>query len=199
MLKQYQDIVSKRRSYYKISNDSVVSDEELEKAIEFVVEHTPSAFNSQSARVVLLLNDNHHKLWDITMEALKKVVPAEKFAPTEQRINSFKAGYGTILFFEDMEVVTELENNFPVYKHNFLTWSKESSGMNQFNMWSSLRALGYGASLQHYNELIESQVKDNWDLPQNWRLVSQMPFGKIIEEPEQKESKPLETRMKIFR
>ena len=167
--------------------------------IEQVVKHTPSAFNSQTARVVLLLGDSHTKLWNITMEALRKIVPEDKFEPTKEKINSFNAGYGTVLFFEDNSTVEYLQGEFPLYKDNFPVWSKESSGMHQFNVWTSLKLLGYGASLQHYNELIEEQVKKEWNLPANWQMRAQMPFGKSTSEPGEKEFNPLEDRVKVFK
>ena len=47
------------------------------------VRHVPSAFNSQSTRVVLLLGESHKKLWQIVKDALKRIVPAEAFVKTE--------------------------------------------------------------------------------------------------------------------
>ena len=77
--------------------------------IYHAVKHTPSAFNSQSARVVVLLGEQHDKLWDITKETLRKIVPENNFASTEEKMNAFKSGYGTVLYFEDSEVVEELQ------------------------------------------------------------------------------------------
>lgn len=199
MLKNFQQAVEERRSCYGISNDKLVSDQELTEMVEHAVKHTPSAFNSQTARVVLLLGDHHTKLWDITMEALRKVVPKEDFAPTEEKINSFSAGYGTVLFFEDTKIVESLQEDFALYKDNFPIWSKEASGMHQFNIWTSLNLLGYGATLQHYTELIEDQVKKEWDLPDHWEMRAQMPFGKPTIEPGDKEFSSLEDRVKVFK
>ena len=38
------------------------------------MKYTPSAFNSQTARLVVLFGEAHNKLWDITTETLRKVV-----------------------------------------------------------------------------------------------------------------------------
>ena len=79
------------------------------------VRHVPSAFNSQSTRVVLLLGESHKKLWQIVKDALKKIVPAEAFVKTEEKIDhSFACGYGTVLFFEDQKVVKGLQEAFPL-------------------------------------------------------------------------------------
>ncbi|MGO3751783.1 MAG: nitroreductase family protein [Peptoniphilaceae bacterium] len=195
----FYEAIEARRTHYGISNEQVVSDDKLKELLERVIKHTPSAFNSQTARIVLLLGENHKKLWDITEVALRKIVPEENFAPTEKKINSFRAGYGTVLFFEDTDIVKYLQNEFPLYKDNFPIWSKEASGMHQFNVWTSLQLEGYGASLQHYNELIEEEVKKEWGLPSSWQMRAQMPFGKAVATPGEKEFKPLEERVKIFK
>ncbi len=198
MEKSFFEAIEERRSHYGISKDKVVSDDKIKEIIEHAVKHTPSAFNSQTARVVLLLDDHHTKLWDITKESLRKVVPADDFAPTEEKIDSFEAGYGTVLFYEDNNVVKKLQKEFDLYKDNFPIWSKESSGMHQFNIWTSLHLEGYGASLQHYNELIEEDVKKEWNIPEGWELRAQMPFGKPTSKPGEKEFSPLEDRIMIY-
>lgn len=198
MTKNFYEAIEGRRTQYGISKDIVVSDDKIKEAIEHTVKHTPSAFNSQTARLVLLLDKHHTKLWDITKEELRKVVPADKFAPTDEKINSFSAGYGTVLFFEDNSIVEHLQKEFPLYKDNFPLWSIESSGMHQYNIWTSLHLLGYGASLQHYNELIEAEVKKEWNIPDSWQIRAQMPFGKPTSNPGEKEFKPLEDRIIVY-
>lgn len=199
MKKDFNAAVAERRSFYGISKEAVVSDDKIREIIEHAVKYTPSAFNSQSARVVLLLGQQHDKLWDIAMEALRKIVPADKFKPTEDKINSFKNGYGTVLFFEDNSVVEGLQAQFPLYKDNFPVWSQQSSGMHQFVVWTALEIEGFGVSLQHYNELIEAEVKNEWSIPSNWKLIGQMPFGKPTSQPDEKQFKPLEERIRVFK
>lgn len=46
----------------------------IKEIVEFAVKYTPSAFNSQTARLVVLFGEAHNKLWDITTETLRKVV-----------------------------------------------------------------------------------------------------------------------------
>jgi predicted oxidoreductase (fatty acid repression mutant protein) len=133
------------------------------------------------------------------MEALRKIVPTSQFGPTEEKINSFREGYGTVLYFEDNSVVESLQQQFPLYKDNFPVWSQQSSGMHQYVIWTSLELEGLGASLQHYNVLIEDEVKREWNIPNNWKLIAQMPFGKPISQPDAKQFQPLEQRIKIFK
>lgn len=199
MKKNFFNAIADRRSFYGISKESVVSDERIQEIIEYAVKHTPSAFNSQSARVVLLLKKHHDKLWDITKEALRKIVPPDRFKPTEDKINSFANGYGTVLFFEDNSIVESLQQQFALYKDNFPIWSQQSSGMHQYVIWTSLELEGFGASLQHYNELIEADIKTEWNIPNNWKLIAQMPFGKPTVKPDEKQFEPLDNRVKVFK
>ncbi|MDU5143734.1 MAG: nitroreductase family protein [Paenibacillus dendritiformis] len=199
MSKEFLEAIKKRRSIYAISKESVLSDEQLERLIGEAVLHTPSAFNSQSARVVVLLKEQHDKLWDLTTETLRQVVPAENFGPTEEKMRSFRNGYGTVLYFEDQTVIEGLQENFALYKDNFPVWSEQSSGMLQLVVWTALEAEGYGATLQHYNPLIDDAVRKEWNLPSTWKLIAQMPFGKPTAEPGEKQFQPLEERMKVFK
>lgn len=190
--------ISRRRSIYNLGNKLPISDSELIKEMEDAVRNTPSAFNSQSARVVLLLKDNHQKLWNIVKETLKRSIPAEKFAPTEAKINSFAAAYGTILYFEEEKTIQKLQQDFPLYKENFPVWGQQANGMLQFVIWTMLAEQNIGASLQHYNPLIDEAVKTEWQLPARWKLIAQMPFGSIEAPAGEKSFRPLSERIKIF-
>ncbi len=46
--------LKERRSYYGINKDIKVSDDRIKEIVEFAVKYTPSAFNSQTARLVVL-------------------------------------------------------------------------------------------------------------------------------------------------
>lgn len=197
-MKDFYNAVENRRTIYALSKESTISDDKLKELLEHAVKHTPSAFNSQSTRLVLLAGKEHDKLWDSAMEALRKIVPADQFASTEEKINSFKAGYGTVLFFEDISIVEGLQQNFPLYKDNFPVWSQQSNGMHQYVVWTALELEGLGASLQHYGELIEAEVKKTWGLHDSWKLIAQMPFGKPVADASEKQYNSLEERVKIF-
>lgn len=199
MSKDFYTVLKERRTYYGISKESVIPDERIQEVVNEAVKHTPSAFNSQSARVVVLLNEHHDKLWDIAKETLKKIVSAEQFVSTEQRLNSFQSGYGTVLFFEDQEVIEQLQASFALYKDNFPVWSNQSSGMLQFVVWTALESEGFGASLQHYNPLIDDEVKKEWNIPASWKLIAELPFGKPTAAPGEKQFKPLEERVKVYK
>ncbi|MEK5058867.1 nitroreductase family protein [Paenibacillus shunpengii] len=200
MAKEFMEALKERRSYYAISKESHVSDARIEEIIGEAVKYTPSSFNSQSARVVVLLGEKHDKLWNITEDTLRKTVnDDEKFKSTADKMASFRAGYGTVLFFEDQEVIENLQKQFALYADNFPVWANQSSGMLQLVVWTALKQEGLGASLQHYNPLIDDEVKEVFDVPATWKLIAQMPFGTPAADPGDKDFAPLDTRLKVLK
>lgn len=200
MSKSFRQALQDRRSCYAINDKSLLSDAQLQEIIDFALMNVPSAFNSQSSRLVLLLGEQHKKLWSgIVMDTLRAIVPAEHFASTEAKINSFAAGYGTVLFYEDQKVVEGLQAQFPLYADNFPLWSRDASAMNQLSVWTMLEEAGLGASLQHYNPIIDARVQEAWSIDPSWRMTAQMPFGGITELPDAREKQPAELRRKFFK
>ncbi len=195
----FYESIKTRRTFYGIGKDVKVSDDRIEEIVKYCVKHTPSAFNSQSARAVLLLGENHTKLWNIVLETLKKIVPAKAFSSTENKINSFNNGYGTILYFDETSIVKDLQEKFPTYKDNFPIWAQQANGMLQFAIWNALKIEGLGASLQHYNPIIDAEVKHEFNLNDSWSLIAQMPFGNILENPGEKDFAPIEERVLILK
>lgn len=200
MERNLKEALKHRRSYYNIGNQSPIPDDKIEGILDFAALHIPSAFNSQSTRMVLLLKKHHQRLWEIVLENLRDSIPAAKFAGTENKIRqSFAAGYGTVLFFEDRTTVENLQKAYPLYREKFPLWSQQTSAMHQLAVWTMLEDAGFGASLQHYNPLIDKQVIAEWALPTNWELIAQMPFGIPLEQPQKKESGPLGGRIQVFK
>lgn len=200
MVRNFKEALLHRRTYYSLSESSPVSDKEIQDIIDFAVTHVPSAFNSQSTRIVLLLGEQHKKVWEITKNVLRKIVPEKAFPETEAKINHcFEAGYGTILFFEDKAVIEQLQATFPAYSDRFPVWSQQTNAMHQLAIWTMLEDVGLGVSLQHYNPLIDEDVRKEWNLDAKWEMVGLMPFGTPAGEPGEKEFKPLKDRIKVFK
>lgn len=197
-MNEFLKAVQNRRSVYALSNESVLSDEKLLELVETAVTHVPSAFNSQTSRVILLTGASHKKLWEITLNQLAAVVPEDKFQPTREKIESFAAGYGSILYFEAQDTIKGLQAQFPTYAENFPIWSQQSSGMLQFAIWTALELEGVGASLQHYSPLIDADVAKAFDVPADWKLVAQMPFGKPCGDAGEKAFLPIQSRVRAF-
>ena len=195
----FLESITHRRSIYHIGKNVSVTSEHITKLIEIAVETSPSAFNSQTSRVVILFGQHSDDFWHIVRETLRKIVPAEAFEATDKKISSFAAGVGTVLFFEDQDVVKGLQEKFELYADNFPVWSEHSTGIAQFAVWSALAVEGIGASLQHYNPIIDDEVKAKFDVPASWKLRAQMPFGSIESPAGDKTHISRDERFKVFK
>ncbi|ARP90055.1 nitroreductase family protein [Bordetella genomosp. 9] len=173
----YIAALKRRRTQYALGRNLPLTQDAVVELIQEAIKHSPSSFNSQSSRAVILFGAQSQTLWDIAKSALRKIVPADAFAATEKKIDGFAAGAGTVLFFEDQDVVKGLQERFPLYADNFPVWSEQSGGMAQLSVWSALANADIGASLQHYNPLIDEAVAAEWSIPASWKLRAQMPFG----------------------
>ncbi|HBP9579773.1 TPA: nitroreductase family protein, partial [Enterococcus faecium] len=173
----FTDTLKNRRSIYHLGRNVSLSNEELTTLIKEAIKESPTAFNAQSTRAVILFGDAHEKLWEITEEALRPLTPAEAFPNTQNKLAGFKNGYGTVLFFKDTDVVKGLQEQFELYADNFPDWSEQSNGIATANTWVALVDKGLGANLQHYNPVIDEAVAKEWNIPSNWKLRSQLVFG----------------------
>lgn len=187
-----------RRSVYALNKNLPIAPAEAAQIIEHAVKHTPSAFNSQSTRVVVLFGAEHEKLWQFAEEALRAIVAPEDFEPTAQKLALFKAAAGSVLFFEDQSVIKGLQEKFPPYADNFPVWAEHADAMHQYAVWTTLAAAGIGANLQHYNPLIDAAVAKEWGIPESWTLRAQMVFGGIAQPAGEKSYEPLSERFKTF-
>ncbi|HIY70123.1 MAG TPA: nitroreductase family protein [Candidatus Luteimonas excrementigallinarum] len=174
---RFLDIARKRRTQYALGNDLPLGQEHVTALIQEAVRQAPSSFNSQSSRALILHGAQSVKFWDIVKDELRKIVPADAFPTTEKKIDSFAAGAGTVLFYEDQGPVKALQEQFPLYADNFPVWSEHSTGIAQYAVWMALAEAGIGASLQHYNPLPDEAVAREWNIPEGWVLRAQMPFG----------------------
>ncbi|WP_201538612.1 nitroreductase family protein [Psychrobacter immobilis] len=194
-----QQLAEQRRSIYALSDRLPVSNDEVVKLVEHAVLHTPSAFNSQSTRVVVLFGDDHNKLWQMTEDTLRDIVGnEEQFASTKQKIDGFKAGAGTIMFFEDHSVVRGMQAAAPLYADKFPIWAHQTNAMHQYAIWTTLASINVGANLQHYNPIIDEKVANEWNIDEHWELNAQMVFGAIEQPAGDKAFQPLDKRMKVF-
>ncbi|MBS7815053.1 nitroreductase family protein [Wohlfahrtiimonas chitiniclastica] len=197
-MSQIQALLAKRRTIYQLGDRVEIATEALTNMIQHAVREAPSAFHSQSSRVVVLYGQAHQRVWSITEDALRQIVPAEQFAATQQRLDGFRAAFGTILFFEDQNVVKELQERFPLYADNFPKWAQESTAIAQYAVWLMLTEHNLGASIQHYNPLINEAVQQAWQLPESWQLLGQMPFGSIEGMPAEKAHMLDSERFRVF-
>jgi len=74
----------------------------------------------------------------------------------------------------------------------------EGVEMAQFAVWTTLADSGLGASLQHYNPLIDERVAEHFEIEKSWLLRAQLCFGSIEQTVEEKLQKPDQQRFKVF-
>ncbi|TQR20837.1 nitroreductase family protein [Psychrobacillus vulpis] len=192
-----KEAIINRRSIRKVKKNENITKEKISEVVKIAL-HAPSSFNMQSGRIVVLMDAEHEKFWDIVKETLRPRVPEENFGATVERLQGFREGTGTILFLENQETVKKMQENAPSYKEHFPNWSHQGNAMLQYALWMSLTAEGIGASLQHYNPIIDEDVKRTWDIPAEWDLVAQMPFGEPNEQPGERTFLSFEDVVKFY-
>ena len=175
----FYDAIKRRRSVYVTSADSPIPDDKLLEILKEVTENSPSSFNSQSSRVVVLLGKESDDFWDIVLDTLRKVTPKEMLKATEDKIEMLSTCHGTLLYYEDMDIVKGLQDSFPIYKDSFPIWAEHGNAMLQYAIWTALSIEGFGATLQHYNPIIDEAVAKRYNIPASWKLIGQMPFGGV--------------------
>ena len=197
-MSNFLNSIKARRTIYAIGKNVTVDQAKIEETIREAVKQSPSAFNSQTSRVVTLYGESHTNFWNIVRETLRKIVPAEAFEGTKGRLASFAAGAGTILFFEDQDVVKGLQESSPLYAENFPIWSEQAHGINLYAVWLAFAEKNIGMNVQHYNPLVDAQVAEKYGIPANWKLRAQAPFGSIAAPAGEKDYMVDGDRVKVF-
>ena len=62
----------------QINGDTPISDDELVRAVTHCVKHTPSMFNMQSTRAIVLFGEHHRDLWDLVIASLGPEILAKR-------------------------------------------------------------------------------------------------------------------------
>lgn len=196
----FEELQKKRRSIYALGKEVKKSPEELFSMIKEAVKESPSPFNSQSVKAVVLTGAAHEKLWEMTLAELKKVSASkEAFQATTAKVKgAFEAGFGTVLYFTDENIVQGLKEQAPLYAPNFDSWAEEAIGIALYSVWMRLAEDNIGASIQHYNPLIDQAVKEAFDIPASWTLRGEMPFGSIEAPADPKTFVKDDERFKLF-
>lgn len=96
------DLAKNRRTIYQLGKKSSVPDSKIEELVNAAILNVPSAFNTQSTRLIVLLHDQHDRLWDIAIESFEGLVKAGKLPQeiwekqTLPKLLGFKGAYGTV-------------------------------------------------------------------------------------------------------
>src|SRR5690625_826928 len=121
----FLNALKRRRSQYALGPNVQLSPAEIQTLVTETLRHTPSAFHSQSSRAILLFGQESEQLWQLIEDHLRAIAPAENFAATEDKLRGFAAGAGTLLFFEDQQVVEALQKRYALYAEHFPVRSEE--------------------------------------------------------------------------
>lgn len=126
-----------RRSIYTLAAKSHVPDERLAAVVKHTLLHVPSAFNVQTARCLLLLGREHQKLWDMVSDILKPTFPPQAWEFFGPKIQGYRNGYGTCIFFDDMTAWNKIEQNIGPQRWAGVStmaeeWTQHSAGMHHY-------------------------------------------------------------------
>ncbi|MCC3238131.1 nitroreductase, partial [Pediococcus acidilactici] len=97
------------------------------------------------------------------------------------------------------DVIADLKKNFPLYKDAFDMFGEHGMGIANVDVWTALANEGIGASLQHYNPIADKFIAEKFDIPANWTLKAQMPFGSIEQPAGDKEFMPDDERFRVIK
>lgn len=196
-----KEMLAKRHSEYALAPEWVASEQEVEQLLAHVLQLTPSHFNAQTVRMVLLTGTAHQEHWHLVEQALIGAMGKERYEKsTRAKVeNSFASGAGTVLFFDDTTVTKQLMEKMPAYASNFATWAQQVQGSHQLLVWIGLTQLGFGASLQHYIGMNDDKIRAQVGVPNEWSFVAHMPFGKIVTPADPKDKLPLSDMLRVVR
>lgn len=197
--KHFIEAIKNRRSIYALSKKPILPDPQIIQLIQQCVREAPSPFNVQSSRVVVLLGNQHDNYWgEIVPTALRQAAGDQAVSAAQQKLDGFKAATGTILFFEDTNLIKGQQEAYPTYAPSFPIWSRHSSGMAQIYTWVGLETEGYGANLQHYGNLTGETLKRVYNLPESYEIQSEMVFGYKESDANEKQFIPDSERVVVF-
>ena len=170
----------------------------IAELIQESVRCCPSAYNSQSTRIVVLFGDSHQQFWDIVKEVQRKNVAAHIFEGAALKVDQCADAFGTVLFYEDQQVIQQLQKKVPFSAEDFPVWSEQTSGMAQFAVWTSIADAGMGASLQHYNPHIDQAIANFLGINEHWLLRAQLVFGSVEGNAPEREEPEDQERFRIY-
>lgn len=177
---EFRDAVSARRSEYMLDSQGVDVDAVV-SVLRGIAGKVPSSFNAQSARMFVLAGEDHRRFWGIVEDVLReRSRDPERFRGTQAKLAGFSAAAGTILFYEVDAKTEELMEEHPGYRDLFPQWAEHGNAMMQFAFWTAIADMGLGANIQHYNPLVDARVAEAFGIPDGYRLVAQMVFGRVV-------------------
>lgn len=186
----YLKAVGTRRSVYAMKPElpAEVKIQDVQDVVQAIIKHTPTAFNSQVNRAIILTGETHKRVWDHVYGQMPD--EARKKRPQAVRDDA----YGSVIFFTDDVITEKLQAQFPMYASAFPQFADHSSGAAQMHVWTVLHELGLGGNLQHFNGYVKGALPE--DIPVTWTIHAQLAFGTPTTEPGEKAFEP--NPVKVF-
>lgn len=194
----FLDDMKKRRSHYELSNRISIRPEYITQLIKEAARCCPSALNSQSARIVILLDTSHFKFWQMVKDIQHHAVAEAIWESVDTKVDRCASAFGTVLFFEDQDIIQNLQKRKPLQASEFQLWSEQTSGMVQYAVWTAIASTGLGASIHHFNPSIDQATLTLLELPKQWQLKAQLVFGGILETATNKSELNEDVIFKVF-
>lgn len=168
---QYLNTFKNRRTIYDLKPElpAGISIEDVQVTVQSVIAETPTAFNSQCNRALILIGESHKQLWNDVINSMTD--NSGKKRPTSARDEA----YGTVVFFTDEKVTKQLQTDFSAFADAFPGCATQSSGGAQITAWAAVESLGLGGHLQHYNAVVKESLGGK--IPTDWNVMSQLCFG----------------------
>lgn len=167
----YLKAISSRRTVYalKPTLPAGVTLQDVQAVVQAIIKDTPTSFNSQVNRAIILTGAEHRRVWDQVVNG----IPSEsgKKRPTSVRDEAF----GSVIFFTDDKTTEQLQAKFPAWASAFPQFADHSSGAAQIHTWTALKQLGIGGHLQHFNGYVKSALPES--IPLEWQVHGQLVFG----------------------
>jgi len=176
-MSQFLKSLTSRRTHYALKNTlpEGVTIDQVQSIVQTIVKHTPTSFNSQSIRAVVVVGELHKKIWDSVVNSIEG--ESGKKRPTSARDEA----YGSIIFFDDEATIKQFQEKFAAFAAYFPTFATTSNGAAQINTWTALQEIGIGGHLQHYNGYVQAALADK--VPESWIVQAQLVFGTPISGP----------------
>lgn len=91
-------LLQNRRTIYAIGKNIQQTPEQLTELIQEAIRQSPSSFNSQSSRAVILFNTEHEKILGIRQRKLKEYATDEAAAENQQKWIALRQGWELFYF-----------------------------------------------------------------------------------------------------
>ena len=187
---EFHDLVNSRRTVYGLGSNTDVTAEKVTEVLSNMAPKLPSAMNIQSTRLVVISGEVNKKVWELIDATQQQVMSEEMYAKKAPVYAAAKKAPGTVLFWESRNDV----NSMPTRPARAQAYKENNHAIAAYATWLALTELGLGASLQHvnvgYEQGSDKEIRELLDLPDDWEMLAQMPFGSIEAPAVVRPSKP---------